>query len=54
MAKRPTGVGKYKYRKSHSHKTKKRLEIKRLMLEARAKKESINKISNKILNSAPF
>ena len=36
MAKRPTGVGKRK--KSHSHKTKKRLEIKRLMLKALAKK----------------
>jgi len=36
MAKRSTGVGKH--RKSHSHKTKKRLEIKRLMLEAKASK----------------
>ena len=36
MAKRSTGVGKY--RKTHSHKTKKRLEIKRLMLEAKASK----------------
>ena len=36
MAKRRTGVGKR--RKTHSHKTKKRLEIKRLMLEAKAKK----------------
>ncbi len=36
MAKRRTGVGKHK--KSHSHKTKKRLEIKRLMLEAKASK----------------
>lgn len=36
MAKRSTGVGKMK--KSHSPKTKKRLEIKRLMLEARAAK----------------
>ncbi len=36
MAKRSTGVGKYK--KSHSHKTRKRLEIKRLMLEAKASK----------------
>ncbi|MFH0892569.1 MAG: hypothetical protein V1867_07410 [Candidatus Falkowbacteria bacterium] len=34
MAKRATGVGKHK--KSHSHKTKKRLEIKRQMLEAKA------------------
>ncbi len=37
MAKRDTGVGKY--RKTHSHKTKKRLEIKRLMLEAKAAKK---------------
>lgn len=36
MAKRATGVGKMK--KSHSHKTKKRLEIKRLRLEARKKR----------------
>ena len=36
MAKRSTGVGKRK--KTHSHKTKKRLEIKRLMLEAKASK----------------
>jgi len=36
MAKRDTGVGKF--RKSHSHKTKKRLEIKRLRLEALAKR----------------
>ncbi|MDP3093600.1 MAG: hypothetical protein Q8N16_02440 [bacterium] len=36
MAKRETGIGKHK--KSHSHKTKKRLAIKRLMLEARANK----------------
>jgi hypothetical protein len=38
MAKRDTGVGKK--RKTHSHKTKKRLEIKRLMLEAKAKKRN--------------
>lgn len=37
MAKRTTGVGKHK--KTHSHKTKKRLEIKRLMLEKKAKKK---------------
>ncbi len=37
MAKRATGVGRK--RKTHSHKTKKRLEIKRLMLEERAKKK---------------
>ena len=36
MAKRTTGVGKSK--PSHSHKTKKRLETKRLMLEAKGKK----------------
>lgn len=36
MAKRDTGVGKNK--KSRSHKTKKRLEIKRLMLEAKKNK----------------
>ena len=36
MSKRSTGAGKYK--KSHSHKTKKRLEIKRLMFEAKASK----------------
>jgi len=37
MAKRITGVGKH--RKSHSHKTKKRLEIKRLMLETKSGKK---------------
>ncbi len=37
MAKRSTGVGKKK--KSRSHKTAKRLEIKRLMLEEKAKKK---------------
>jgi len=36
MAKRSTGIGKHK--KSHSPKTKKRLEIKRLMLEKKASK----------------
>ena len=36
MAKRLTGICKHK--KSHSHKTKKRLEIKRLMLEAKKSK----------------
>lgn len=36
MAKRSTGVGNR--RKTHSHKTAKRLEIKRLMLEEKAKK----------------
>ncbi|MDD3285469.1 MAG: hypothetical protein PHG95_02440 [Patescibacteria group bacterium] len=36
MAKRSTGVGKGK--KSHSHKTAKRLEIKRVMLEEKAEK----------------
>jgi len=37
MAKRSTGVGKHK--KTHSHKTAKRLEIKRLMLEQKASKK---------------
>lgn len=37
MAKRSTGVGKKK--KAHSHKTAKRLEIKRVMLEEKAKKK---------------
>lgn len=37
MAKRSTGVGKHK--KSHSHKTKKRLEIKRAMLEEKKNKK---------------
>lgn len=36
MAKRYTGVGKHK--KTHSYKTKKRLEAKRVMLAARDKK----------------
>ena len=36
MAKRDTGVGKKK--KSRSHKTAKRLEIKRVMLEEKANK----------------
>jgi len=36
MAKRSSALGKHK--KSHSRKSKKRLEIKRLMLEAKAKK----------------
>lgn len=36
MAKRRKAFGRRQ--KSHSHKTKKRLEIKRLMLEARKKK----------------
>lgn len=36
MAKRATGVGKMK--KSHSYKTKKRLEAKRLMLLAKGSK----------------
>lgn len=37
MAKRSTGVGKKK--KTHSHKTKKRLEIKKQMLAAKANKK---------------
>ena len=36
MAKRDTGVGRR--RKTNSHKTAKRLEIKRVMLEEKAKK----------------
>jgi len=38
MAKRKNGVGKE--RKTHSHKTKKRLAIKRAMLIARKEKQS--------------
>jgi hypothetical protein len=38
MAKRVTGIKQHKKSK-RSHKTKKRLEIKRLMLEKRAKKK---------------
>lgn len=41
MAKRQTGVGKMK--RSHSYKTKKRLEVKRLMIEARTKKRGHKK-----------
>lgn len=41
MAKRATGVGKGKT--SHSKKTKKRLEIKRVMLEEKAAKRSKRK-----------
>lgn len=37
MAKRATGVGKRK--KSHSHKTKKRLAVKAAMLETKAAKK---------------
>lgn len=37
MAKRTTGVGKP--RKTHSHKTAKRLEAKRIMLEKKASKK---------------
>ncbi|MFA4833860.1 MAG: hypothetical protein WC619_03365 [Patescibacteria group bacterium] len=42
MAKRSTGVGKR--RKTHSHKTKKRLEIKRLMLEKKVNRKTSNKV----------
>jgi len=42
MAKRRTGVGKR--RKTHSHKTKKRLEIKRLMLEKKVNRKTSNKV----------
>lgn len=41
MAKRATGVGKHK--KTHSHKTAKRLEAKKIMLEEKAKKPSKRK-----------
>lgn len=41
MAKRSTGVGKKK--KTHSHKTAKRLEAKRIMLEEKANKKNKNK-----------
>lgn len=41
MAKRPNAVGKMK--KSHSHKTAKRLAIKRLMLAEKAKKRKFRK-----------
>jgi len=41
MAKRTTGIGKMK--KTRSRKTKKRLEIKKLMLEEKAKKRSKRK-----------
>ncbi len=41
MAKRDTGIGKK--RKSHSHKTAKRLEAKKLMLENKAKKPAARK-----------
>ena len=42
MAKRRTGIGKNK--KSRSHKTAKRLAIKRLVLEEKANKKSVNKV----------
>ena len=42
MAKRRTGVGNNKG-KTHSHKTAKRLEAKRVMLEEKAKKPSERK-----------
>ncbi len=41
MAKRKNGVGKM--RKTHSHKTKKRLEIKKIMLEEKRKKDKNKK-----------
>jgi hypothetical protein len=41
MAKRLTGVGQQ--RKTRSHKTKKRLAIKKTMLEAKAKKKGKRK-----------
>ena len=45
MAKRITGIGKK--RRSHSHKTKKRLEVKKVMLEEKAKKKSEKKVAKK-------
>jgi len=45
MAKRRTGIGKMK--RTHSRKTPKRLEIKRLMLEKLAAKRSKNIHSKK-------
>ncbi|MFA6146032.1 MAG: hypothetical protein WC697_01720 [Patescibacteria group bacterium] len=41
MAKRSTGLNRHK--KSHSHKTQKRLIAKRLMLEARKKIKNTNR-----------
>jgi len=41
MAKRRTGIGKMK--RTHSHKTTKRLEAKRVMLEEKAKKNTKKK-----------
>jgi len=41
MAKRTTGIGKR--RKTHSHKTAKRLEVKRVMLETKALKKKTKK-----------
>lgn len=38
MAKRATGLGRKNQKKSSSHKTKKRLEAKRVMLAAKAAK----------------
>jgi len=46
MAKRSTGIGKK--RKIHSHKTKKRLEIKRLMLEEIANRRKNKKALGKV------
>ena len=45
MAKRSTGVGKMK--KTHSHKTAKRLAVKKLMLEEKAKKTKSTSKKNK-------
>lgn len=42
MAKRDTGVGKHK--KAHSHKTKKRLEAKKVMLAAKEEKKKKHNI----------
>jgi hypothetical protein len=49
MAKRLTGVGKGK--RSRSHKTKKRLEIKRQMLEAKKQTHKYKRYLQKKFNS---
>lgn len=43
MSKRQTGIGQGKNNKSSSHKTKKRLEIKRIMLAEKAAKRKKKK-----------
>lgn len=49
MAKRPNAIGKRK--KSHSHKTKKRLAIKNAMLEAKKKTPKFKRFALKKANS---